>query len=98
MLEQRSRTDVEGNTLSKTVDHSLSVIDVKFAERTTQRESIRALQGIKHGALTGRQKGAKEEESVKSKITQALDLKKGLQDLKQNGLMNFMAQKLQINQ
>lgn len=68
--------DVEGDTLSKIADHSLSKIQVKFVERTTQRESTRALQRVKHGPWTGGQKKAKEEEeSIKSKSSQPANLK-----------------------
>lgn len=66
----------------------------------SERESTRALQGVKCRAQTGRQKGAKEEqESIKSKSSLAVDLKKGFQGLRGRRVWwSSLLQKLQINQ
>ena len=65
---------MDEDPLSKRADLSLSVIKVKFAERTTQRESTGSLQGAKHGVQTGRQRGGKEgEDLMKSKSSLVVD-------------------------
>lgn len=52
-----------------------------FAERTTQRESTGALQGVKHGVETGKQRGSKKEEDLIKEFI-SCGMKKGLQVLK----------------
>lgn len=70
-----------------------------IAERTTQRESTGALQGVKHRAQTGRQRGGQEEEEQSKSEFVSCGLKKGLRDLKgSRAWWSSWLQKLQTHQ
>lgn len=66
---------------------------MKFSERTTQRESTGALQGVRHGAQTGKQRGGKEEEDRGGRVNQikallAVDRRKDCEISKAAGFDN----------